>query len=158
MVAPQTKPPFACNRNSCNRLPLVAWFGGWKGAAGERGLGLANFLTGYTWPVTRACSRPVPCPARDPERHPVEHEERQAEIGWGECGGRIRRAASLGRCAWGRPADRRPVRPWEGRKWQEMEEGDSTEILGSRFGCAQAAWPGVWVFHTWSRGCVRPPP
>ena len=50
MVAPQTKPPFAFNRNSCNRLLLVAWCGGWKGAAGERGLGLANFLTGYTWP------------------------------------------------------------------------------------------------------------
>jgi hypothetical protein len=42
----QTKPPFAFNRNTYSRLPLVAWFGGWKGAASERGLGLANSLTG----------------------------------------------------------------------------------------------------------------
>ena len=41
-LAPQTKPPFAFNRNTYNRLPLVAWVGGWKGAAGQRGLGLAN--------------------------------------------------------------------------------------------------------------------
>jgi hypothetical protein len=30
--------PLAFYRNTCNRLPLVAWFGGWKGAAANEGL------------------------------------------------------------------------------------------------------------------------